>query len=191
MNKRKKVLIGSGIASFLVLMFFGATGTLQNFLKDFFYFLLGNTEKISQNAGAYILIAIAVQIAVDLAILSMANESISSPEYDTLSYAKIIWYSSQEEIIFRWALIWIIALNPLSTVWFYFILLGSNLVWTILHIPNFKEEKLATGVLGLTNIFIFGLLAWFLFIKFGILAAIAAHILVNVIYKKLNKMSRE
>ncbi len=169
--------------------FFGATGSLQNFLKDFFYFLLGNTEKIPQSAGTYILIAVAVQIAVDLAIIRMAGESKESLS-ETLSYKKIIWHSSQEEIIFRWLPVMIVTLNSVSTGWFYFIIFGSNLIWTLLHVPNFRKEELLPGLMKLVGIFIFGLLAWFLCVKFGILVAIVAHISINVVYKKLNKMSK-
>ena len=168
-----------------------------NFFKEFSAFLLGDRNMAhSGNMALVILTVISVQLMLDVIGRILINLFSKNPRVATFapSLRELIFLSTVEEIIFRW-----LPMGALTTISFlsgdiafYILFLSSNAVWALIHLENFKNvESPIIKVLGISNIFFCGLLLSFLFVKFGLLATIIAHVSLNLIYFGLNKCFKE
>ncbi len=171
------------------------TSVLGNFFKEFSAFLLGDKEIArSGNMVLFILTVVGAQTILDAAGVVLGN--LFSFENKSCAYAfspsrkELVISSTMEEILFRWVPLGALTTLPLlsGNIAFYFLFLSSNAIWALMHLNNFNDKRF-TPEKGsvISNIFIFGLLLGFLFVKFGLFAVIAAHVSLNMVYFELNK----
>lgn len=85
-----------------------------------------------------------------------------------------------EEVIARWLFLGVLTQVFTSTTAFYVLLVAGNGLWAASHLPNYsgREDRQLIRVLP---IFLSGFLLSYLFVRYGLLASIAAHLASNMV----------
>lgn len=94
-----------------------------------------------------------------------------------------------EEVIFRWLLLGRPTRMVDDGVWFYTILLVSNALFAAMHLPNYRDAR-DRQMLRVVPQFIAGIFFAFVFLKFGLFAAVLAHYAHNAIIFSEGKVQR-
>jgi hypothetical protein len=96
-----------------------------------------------------------------------------------------------EELFARWFFLGLLTkISFLSgTVAFYALFLIGNGIWALIHLSNFKEEK-DRKVLRVLPQFVGGVFFTYVFVKYGLLAAILAHFASNAVIFAVHKVQR-
>ena len=96
-----------------------------------------------------------------------------------------------EELFARWFFLGLLTkISFLSgTVAFYALFLIGNAIWALIHLSNYKEEK-DRKVLRVLPQFVAGAFFTYVFVKYGLLAAILAHFASNAVVFAVHKVQR-
>ncbi len=96
-----------------------------------------------------------------------------------------------EELFARWFFLGLLTKIPFlsGTVTFYTLFLIGNGIWALIHLSNFKEEK-DRKLLRVLPQFVAGAFFTYVFVKYGLLAAILAHFASNTIIFAAHKVQR-
>lgn len=96
-----------------------------------------------------------------------------------------------EELLARWFFLGLLTkISFLSgTIAFYALFLIGNSIWALIHLKNFKEEK-DRRILRVLPQFVTGAFLTYVFVKYGLLAAILAHFASNAVIFALHKVQR-
>ncbi len=96
-----------------------------------------------------------------------------------------------EEVTARWFFLGLLPKIPFlsGTVAFYALFLIGNSIWALEHLSNFKEEKDRNALRVLPQ-FVGGIFYTYVFVKYGLLAAILAHFASNAVVFALHKVQR-
>jgi hypothetical protein len=96
-----------------------------------------------------------------------------------------------EELFARWFFLGLLTkIFFLSgTIAFYALFLIGNGVWSLIHLSNYKEEK-DRNILRVLPQFVAGAFFTYVFVKYGLLAAILAHFASNAVVFAVHKVQR-
>ena len=96
-----------------------------------------------------------------------------------------------EELFARWLFLGVLTqISFLSgTFMFYLLFLIGNGIWALIHLDNFKNKK-DHHVLRVLPQFVGGIFLTFIFVKYGLLAAILAHFATNAVLFSFHKIHR-
>lgn len=96
-----------------------------------------------------------------------------------------------EELFARWFFLGLLTKIPFlsGTVAFYTLFLIGNGIWALIHLSNYKEEK-DRKVLRVLPQFVAGAFFTYVFVKYGLLAAILAHFASNAVVFAVHKVQR-
>jgi len=96
-----------------------------------------------------------------------------------------------EEIIARWFFLGLLTKIPLlsSVTAFYVLFLLGNGIWSLIHLPNYKEKK-DRNVLRVLPQFVAGIFFTYVFVKYGLLAVILAHFASNSVLFAVFKVQK-
>lgn len=96
-----------------------------------------------------------------------------------------------EELSARWFFLGLLTkITFLSgTVAFYVLFLIGNSLWALIHLSNFKEEK-DQNILRVLPQFVAGIFFTYIFVKYGLLAAILTHFASNAVLFATHKVQR-
>ena len=94
-----------------------------------------------------------------------------------------------EELFARWFFLGLLTKIPFlsGTVAFYALFLIGNGIWALIHLSNFKEEK-DRKILRVLPQFVAGAFFTYVFVKYGLLAAILAHFASNAVVFAVHKV---
>lgn len=191
----------------LTLTFLLIFGNLKEVLADFLLFFAGNFDSIDVKSwflntfSAFFrkdaLLAVLGLLSIDILIPGFLMHTIIKKiipykhvDYDgKISRPRIVQILFEapvfEEILFRLGLFGIpFVAFPSNTAVFYIFLLLSNGIWAYGHLGNYKfsaggETKIIRIIVILPYV-LGGFLQAFVFVKFGLLAAIALHMFHNI-----------
>jgi hypothetical protein len=98
---------------------------------------------------------------------------------------------TKEELFARWLFLGLLTKIPFlsGTVAFYVLFIIGNGLWSLRHLPNFKDEE-ARHVLRVMPQFVAGIFYTCIFVKYGLLASILAHFASNAILFSTHKVQR-
>lgn len=96
-----------------------------------------------------------------------------------------------EELFARWLFLGLLTKIPFlsGTVAFYALFLIGNSIWALIHLSNFKEEK-DRKILRVLPQFVGGIFLTYVFVKYGLLAAILTHFASNAVLLATAKFQR-
>lgn len=96
-----------------------------------------------------------------------------------------------EELFARWFFLGLLTKIPFlsGTVAFYALFLIGNSIFALIHLKNFREEK-DRKVLRVLPQFISGIFCTYVFVKYGLLAAILTHFASNAVLFGAHKIQR-
>lgn len=96
-----------------------------------------------------------------------------------------------EELFARWFFLGLLTKIPFlsGTVAFYALFLIGNGIWALIHLSNYKEEK-DRKMLRVLPQFVAGAFFTYVFMKYGLLAAVLAHFASNAVVFAVHKVQR-
>lgn len=96
-----------------------------------------------------------------------------------------------EELFARWLFLGLLPKIPFlsSTIAFYLLMLAGNALWALVHLANFTEQK-DRKILRVLPQFIAGIFFAYVFVAFGLLAAVLVHFASNMILFATHKNQR-
>lgn len=96
-----------------------------------------------------------------------------------------------EELFARWFFLGLLTRIPFlsGTIAFYMLFLIGNGIWALTHLINYKEEK-DRKMLRVLPQFVAGAFLTYVFVKYGLLAAILAHFASNAVLFATHKVQR-
>lgn len=96
-----------------------------------------------------------------------------------------------EELFARWFFLGLLTKIPIlsGTVAFYALFLIGNGIWALIHLTNYKEEK-DRKILRVLPQFVAGAFFTYIFVKYGLLAAILTHLASNTVIFAVHKVQR-
>ena len=96
-----------------------------------------------------------------------------------------------EELFARWLFLGLLTKIPFlsGTIAFYALFLVGNALWALIHLSNFDEEK-DRKVLRVLPQFVAGVFFTYVFVKYGLLAAILAHFASNAVLFATHKVEQ-
>jgi len=106
-------------------------------------------------------------------------------------FFSIFFYTFVEELFARWFFLGLLTKIPFlsGTVAFYALFLIGNGIWALIHLSNYKEEK-DRRMFRVLPQFVGGVFLTYVFVKYGLLAAILAHFAFNAILLAMHKVQR-
>ncbi len=187
----------SGILTYLTLAVIAYYLMPPTLISELLSFFSGDIKGVIPGGNAVVIIGTMVSIVVlriPIAILigSIIKILLGKPVSNRSLFkygdgqkrwlASLLFIITIEELLGRWLFIEILpnALNINSSLGLWGLLIGGNIIWTILHLYNFEKEKERKVGYVITQ-FVGGFFYAFVFIKFGLVPCILMHFMFNAV----------
>lgn len=190
----------SAVATFIAVVLVGVkTEVFGTVFKEIGLLLTGNVGSIASSSPPFLLMfpIILATVAIELPfnILTCVfqtyvlgahgehavSESIGKLEEGHL-FRDFFVVVLIEEILARWLFLGVFTKLPFlgGTFGFYLLFFLGNALWALIHLSNFKEEKDRHPLRVLPQ-FVAGIFFTYIYVKYGLLAAVLAHFASNAI----------
>ena len=210
MEDRKTALgvissLGTFILIALVAMKFDAFDLVT---KEFLLFLSGGVQEIANNHTVFLMMLPVILATVVLELPCTVLAGILSAKIlgKSSKHALVEMFKNMgegnhfftfftmvllEELFARWLFLGLLPKIPFlsGTIAFYILFLVGNGIWSLIHLRNFKEEK-DRNVLRVLPQFVAGAFFAYIFVKYGLLAAVLTHFASNAILFAIHKVQR-
>ncbi len=192
----------------LVLIVSIKTGGMDIVLSEFPIFILGGVKEIAVNNTTFLVMFTVILATVSLellcsigggilgnAILGKSNSHFMEEMLGNMKegnhFFKFFVLVVTEELFARWFFLGVLTqVSFLSgTFAFYLLFLIGNGIWALMHLGNFKDKE-DQHVLRILPQFMGGIFFTFIFVKYGLLAAILTHFASNAILFSFHKINR-
>lgn len=175
------------------------TGGMNILLNEFPAFVSGGVKEIAVNNTTFVIMFTVILAAVSLSLLGsivalilgnaiygkynthLIDEMLRNMREGNIFFNFFILVVG-EELFARWFFLGLLTqVSFLSgTFMFYVLFLVGNGIWALMHLSNFKHEE-DRHILRVLPQFIGGAFLTFIFVKYGLLAAVLAHFASNAI----------
>lgn len=210
MGENKKLLgTISALATFAIMVTVAwVTGALSTAFSEFASFMTGGFREIAASETTFMMmLAIIVAVVVMELPSCMAGTYIQAAVHgqhnshavremfekmtDGNHFMNLFLLVFVEELFARWLFIGLLPKIPFLSgdVAFYVLLVVGNALWALLHVLNFKEQK-DRKVLRTLPQFIAGFFFAFIFVKYGLFAAVLTHFASNAVIMSMFKKQR-
>lgn len=199
----------SFLGSYVLLLYFAfELGALSDTIDGIYMLLSGSVDGIVSGQIAFIemipviiaVIALTIPCSILAGVVSKAmlgkttNHSVVNMLAEMkegnhfLNFFVIV---VAEELVARWFFLGLLTMIPFlsGTFAFYALFLLGNSLWALVHLANYKNPKDRHWLRVLPQ-FVGGIFFTYLFVKFGLVAAILGHFASNAILFSLHKIQR-
>lgn len=219
MNENKKLLGYLGYPGYLgYLSAFGTFGllalialntdALRTVISELAVFMSGDFRVVASNHTTFlmmfpvILAVVVLEVPCTLGTSVLLEKILGKRGKNVLSYFfmgmeegnhffTLFFAVLLEELFARWFFLGVLAKIPFlsGTVAFYALFLIGNGIWAIGHLTNFTEAKDRKMIRALPY-FVAGVFFTYVFVKYGLLAAVLAHFASNAVLLATHKIQR-
>ena len=187
----------SGIVTYIILCGLAYYITPPQLWSELLTFISGGIKEIPPGGTMLITMGtlvglIVLRIPIAFVIITITKKILGKPvskrslfKYgDAKKYwlAELLMLVAFEELLGRWLFIEYLpkTLHIDTTLGLWGLLIGGNVIWTLMHLANFEKEKEKKIGYVITQ-FIGGFFYAFVFIKFGLIPCILMHFMFNAI----------